>query len=120
MNTRYYLVLKKKRVNDVTNEIRSFLATFISLPFLSVAFSNVNFLQKKKLEREKHLNPPFNNTIFHQAQASILVITREYNKILFRRCWYCWLQKNENENFPNVNLVLSICQLIVYLTIPVK
>jgi hypothetical protein len=25
-----------------------------------------------------------------------------------------------NENFPNVNLDLSICQLIVYLTIPIK
>jgi hypothetical protein len=34
---------------------------------------------------------------------------------------YSWLQKKtENENFPNVNLVLSICQLIVYLTNPVK
>jgi hypothetical protein len=32
-----------------------------------------------------------------------------------------WLQKKTgNENFPNVNLVLSICQLIVCLTIPVK
>jgi hypothetical protein len=29
-------------------------------------------------------------------------------------------KKTGNENFPNVNLVLSICQLIVYLTIPVK
>jgi hypothetical protein len=28
--------------------------------------------------------------------------------------------KTGNENFPNVNLVLSICQLIVYLTIPVS
>jgi hypothetical protein len=25
-----------------------------------------------------------------------------------------------NEIFPNVNLVLSICQLIVYLTVPIK
>jgi hypothetical protein len=91
-----------------------FITIFVS------GFLQCKFSTKKKLEREKHLNPPFNNTIFHQAQASILVITREYNKILFRRCWYCWLQKNENENFPNVNLVLSICQLIVYLTIPVK
>jgi hypothetical protein len=34
---------------------------------------------------------------------------------------YSWLQKKTgNENFPNVNLVLSICQLIVYLTVPVK
>jgi hypothetical protein len=31
---------------------------------------------------------------------------------------YSRLQKKTgNENFPNVNLVLSICQLIVYLTI---
>jgi hypothetical protein len=29
-------------------------------------------------------------------------------------------KKSGNENFPNVNLVLSICQLIVYLTIPIK
>jgi hypothetical protein len=29
-------------------------------------------------------------------------------------------KKTGNENFPNVNLILSICQLIVYLTIPVK
>jgi hypothetical protein len=35
---------------------------------------------------------------------------------------YNWLQKKKTgkENFPNVNLVLSICQLIVYLTIPIK
>jgi hypothetical protein len=34
---------------------------------------------------------------------------------------YSWLQKKTgNENFPNVNLVLSICQLIVYLTILIK
>jgi hypothetical protein len=34
---------------------------------------------------------------------------------------YSWLQKKTgNENFPNVNLVLSICQLIVNLTIPIK
>jgi hypothetical protein len=26
----------------------------------------------------------------------------------------------KNENFPNVNLILSVCQLIVYLTIPIK
>jgi hypothetical protein len=27
---------------------------------------------------------------------------------------------NENfPNFPNVNLILSVCQLIVYLTIPI-
>jgi hypothetical protein len=26
----------------------------------------------------------------------------------------------KNENLPNVNLVLSVCQLIVYLTIPIK
>jgi hypothetical protein len=29
-------------------------------------------------------------------------------------------KKTGNENFPNVNLVLSIYQLIVYLTIPIK
>jgi hypothetical protein len=29
-------------------------------------------------------------------------------------------KKTGNENFPNVNLILSICQLIVYLTIPIK
>jgi hypothetical protein len=29
-------------------------------------------------------------------------------------------KKKGYENFPNVNLVLSICQLIVYLTIPIK
>jgi hypothetical protein len=29
-------------------------------------------------------------------------------------------KKTGNENFPNVNLVLSICQLIVNLTIPIK
>jgi hypothetical protein len=29
-------------------------------------------------------------------------------------------KKSGNENFPDVNLVLSICQLIVYLTIPIK
>jgi hypothetical protein len=29
-------------------------------------------------------------------------------------------KKTGNENFPHVNLVLSICQLIVYLTVPVK
>jgi hypothetical protein len=28
-------------------------------------------------------------------------------------------KKTGNENCPNVNLVLSICQLIVYLTIPI-
>jgi hypothetical protein len=37
---------------------------------------------------------------------------------------YSWLQKKKtgNENFSNVNLVLTICQLIVYLTItmPIK
>jgi hypothetical protein len=34
---------------------------------------------------------------------------------------YSWLQKKTgNENFPNINLVLSICQLIVYLTICIK
>jgi hypothetical protein len=29
-------------------------------------------------------------------------------------------RKTGKENFPNVNLVLSICQLIVYFTIPIK
>jgi hypothetical protein len=29
-------------------------------------------------------------------------------------------KKTGNEIFPNVNLVLFICQLILYLTIPVK
>jgi hypothetical protein len=29
-------------------------------------------------------------------------------------------KKTGNENFPNVNLVLCICQLIVWLTISVK
>jgi hypothetical protein len=29
-------------------------------------------------------------------------------------------KKTGNENFPNVNLVLAICQLIVYLTISIK
>jgi hypothetical protein len=29
-------------------------------------------------------------------------------------------KKTGNENFPYVNLVLSICQLIIYLTIPIK
>jgi hypothetical protein len=29
-------------------------------------------------------------------------------------------KKTGNENFPNVNLILFICQLIVYFTIPVK
>jgi hypothetical protein len=29
-------------------------------------------------------------------------------------------KKTGDENFPNVNLVWSICQLIVYLTIPIK
>jgi hypothetical protein len=29
-------------------------------------------------------------------------------------------KKKGNENVPNVNLILSICQLIVYLTIPIK
>jgi hypothetical protein len=29
-------------------------------------------------------------------------------------------KKTVNENFPDVNLVLSICELIVYLTIPIK
>jgi hypothetical protein len=29
-------------------------------------------------------------------------------------------KKSENENFPNENLILSICQLTVYLTIPIK
>jgi hypothetical protein len=34
---------------------------------------------------------------------------------------YSWLQKKTgSENFHNVNLVLSICQLIVYLIIPIK
>jgi hypothetical protein len=29
-------------------------------------------------------------------------------------------KKTGNENFSNVNLVLSICQLIVYLTVSIK
>jgi hypothetical protein len=29
-------------------------------------------------------------------------------------------KKTGNENFPNVNLVLSICQLVVYFTISIK
>jgi hypothetical protein len=36
---------------------------------------------------------------------------------------YSWLQKKTgNENFSNVNLMLTICQLIVYLTMtmPIK
>jgi hypothetical protein len=33
---------------------------------------------------------------------------------------YSWLQKTGKENFPNVNLVLSICQLNLYLTISIK
>jgi hypothetical protein len=38
--------------------------------------------------------------------------------------FYAFIQlvakKTGNENFPNVNLVLSICQLIVHWTIPSK
>jgi hypothetical protein len=30
------------------------------------------------------------------------------------------LKKMGNEILPNVNLVLNICQLIVYLTVPIK
>jgi hypothetical protein len=30
------------------------------------------------------------------------------------------LVAKKSGNFPNVNLILSICQLIVYLTIPIK
>jgi hypothetical protein len=29
-------------------------------------------------------------------------------------------KKMENENFPNVNLILSICQLTVYLTVRIE
>jgi hypothetical protein len=32
----------------------------------------------------------------------------------------CKKKKTGNKNFPNVNLVLTICQLIVYLTVPIK
>jgi hypothetical protein len=49
--------------------------------------------------------------------------TENYYQMLVAKflLMYSWLQKKTgDENFPNVNLVLSICQLIVYLTIPVK
>jgi hypothetical protein len=45
--------------------------------------------------------------------------TRE--KKIIGKMLYSWLQKKTgNENFPNVNLVLSIYQLIIYFTIPIK
>jgi hypothetical protein len=39
---------------------------------------------------------------------------------LKRSCTVGCKKKTGNENFPNVNLVLATCQLIVYLTIPIK
>jgi hypothetical protein len=47
-----------------------------------------------------------------------LIINFDFFKVL--ETTYSLLQKTGNENFPNVNVVLSICQLIVYLTIPIK
>jgi hypothetical protein len=75
------------------------------------SWSGRRFLQCEQLRfsfncREKHIK--LNNQIFF----------RFFLKSWKRRTIGC--TKTGNENFPNVNLVLSICQLIVYLTIPIK
>jgi hypothetical protein len=60
----------------------------------------------------------------HEIHLKILNENNNYYKnykIFINQAMGSWLQKKTgNENFPNVNLVLSICQLIVCLTIPVK
>jgi uncharacterized protein (DUF2225 family) len=51
----------------------------------------------------------------------IYVINKKSMKKCFCSIRYSWLQKKTGkENFPNVNLVWSICQFNVYLTIPIK
>jgi hypothetical protein len=75
------------------------------------------------------------STTDNNALALTLFITSNFEKhnLLIqqtasqRECIFCVhniiqlvAKKTGNENFPNVNLILSICQLIVYLTIPIK
>jgi hypothetical protein len=53
----------------------------------------------------------------HQVSAHPNKIHFFFKTIIVKvlSCWYSWLQKKKtgNENFPNVNLVLSICQLTI-------
>jgi hypothetical protein len=46
-----------------------FITIFVS------GFLQCKFPTKKKLEREKHLDPPFNNTIFHQLFSKLSINT---------------------------------------------
>jgi hypothetical protein len=58
----------------------------------------------------------YTSGLHHLKAAKIVIYSPKKCKTM-----YSWLQKKtESENFPNVNLVLSICQLIVYLTIHIK
>jgi hypothetical protein len=54
----------------------------------------------------------------------VKILLRFYDKLEFikfrfpKNAVQLVAKKSGNENFPNVNLILSICQLIVYFTIP--
>jgi hypothetical protein len=57
-----------------------------------------------------------------KIMTEIINYSREGNNIvkkLFRELVQLDKKKTGHESSPNVNLVLSICQLIVYLTIPI-
>jgi hypothetical protein len=50
----------------------------------------------------------------------ITLPTKIYCSLLLSKIVQLVAKKSGNEHFPNVNLILSICKLIVYLTIPIK
>jgi hypothetical protein len=61
----------------------------------------------------------FLKTISYLRHSPLIEIGNSFDQLYFTK--YSWLQKKTgNENFHNVNLVLSIGQLFVYLTIPIK
>jgi hypothetical protein len=74
----------------------------------------VNFETIKSIVLE---DPPRHVDLIGHAFSTRLRLTQGMSLCLT----YSWLQKKpENENFSNVNLILSICQLTAYLTIPVE
>jgi hypothetical protein len=65
-----------------------------------------------------------NNTFFGVVLLELLLlvvgVSAKFFFIINEASPQLQKKKTENENFPNVNLILSICQLTVYLTIPIE
>jgi hypothetical protein len=66
-------------------------------------------------------DPNFIHNLFESPNVILQKFSRISQENGLAQSWRLQIQlvakKTGKENFPNVNLVLSICQLIVYLTI---